>query len=849
MTSIDIYRPGSPPSLQASVNIDDRTLFQKKLMGEHQIVSEFISTSVLSIQILDYIVYNTETYTINKLPNIEKINNTTYKYKIVFESDIAELNKKLYISSDGLADFPLNGTAEDFIDLLITNINSISSGWTKGTVDTADPQTLQFANETCRAALSKVAEAFNMEFSLSGKALSLQNSVGTTTDYTFQYGKGLGLYKLERQQISNQNIITRCYGFGGTKNIPSSYRTRAKRLVFESVGVRYLEKNTSLYGTIEGQYTNDNIYPQRTSTLTDVNMVFDAGASGTDFNPRTSYIEDTAIDFDLNDYLIEGLVAKVVFKSGDLAGVTCEIWKYNAANKRIYINPYTDPDGYTMPLYNSGSPVIPNTGDTYTLVDMKMPDAYVTAAETALQAATQAYLDEMSVPQVVYSVEIDPKYAASISLDLNAGDRVTIIDSALGINSMIRVSAVEFPLVNPNQIKATIADFVPYTQQERVIKTTSDNKKNLHTVNKNAEELARLNSLRLHQEKAKSTVPMYQGVYVPGTTYYGNPSRIDIVKYNIPDDDPDAGEIYYIARVDAPSESFSGIAPTNTDYWKKFDAQYSSLATQLFFAELAYIDNLGVKYFNGVPVPVGDLAGTVTNVQPNIALSAAWEPDFFYNTGDKCSNDGTNYVASEPNVGQEPPTGPWNQDPIQPQKRIDKVTLTGTSGAANITCDGLTKQAVWNVNGLAPTAADFVVLFAANWTSGGVVLTSVGNELFFESAEAGTDFSGNTYISNVPNVLLGTIKIQGNEIWEDDMDNDTQGSLSINRKGYNGGPSRYRHLFIGNGKNSWIAYFRGQAGGDQIYLNATTIEMPNIPHSSPGGDAIWVDGSGYLRKG
>ena len=484
MTEIAIYRPGTPPTLQATVQIDERTIYSHKLLGEHNIVAEFHNSSVLAIQIGDYITFSSANYYINRVPDIVKVNNTTFKYTVIFESSLYNLNRKLFISSDGLADYSYNGTATDFITNIVASINTIDPGWTVGTVDTSDYKTLQFSNESCRAALTRVAEAFKMEFVLVGKAISLLNSAGTDTAYTFQYGKNLGLYKLTRQQVNDQNIITKVYGFGGTKNIPSTYRSRAKRLVFEVTGNRYLTKNTDLYGTIEGQFTDDDIYPQRSSVLTDVNMVFDSGSSGTDFNPRTSYIEDTTIDFDINDYLIEGMVAKVVFKSGDLSGVECEIWKYDNTNKRIYINPSTDRDGYS-----------------HTLIDMAMPESYITTAETALQAATQAYLDENCVPQVVYSVDIDPKYAVTNSVTLNPGDKVTVIDTDLGINSLIRIAAIEYPLVNVNQIKAIIADFVPYTLQERLVQRTINTRKETVFVDRRQAELARRNAVRQKQLK------------------------------------------------------------------------------------------------------------------------------------------------------------------------------------------------------------------------------------------------------------------------------------------------------------------------------------------------------------
>jgi hypothetical protein len=456
-------------------------------MAEHFIKCEFFYNSVIGLQIGDYITYNSENYYINRLPSIVKINNNSFQYSIVFESVLYNLSRKLFISSDGLADYSYNGSATDFITNIVASINEIDSGWTVGTVDTSDDLTLYFTNESCRAALTRVAEAFKMEFSLSGKAISLVNSVGSTTSLRFEYGRDLGLYKLERQQVSDQNIITKVFGFGSTRNLPYTYRSGVKRLTFAGAAASgYLVSASSgLYGVIEGQFTDDNIFPQRTGTLTGVGYTTASGWSNTD------YLEDSAMDFDINSYLIEGQIATIVFKSGDMSGVECEIWKYENATKKFFITPFTDSTGYVQPNTLNH----PHVGDSYTIVNIAMPQSYIDTAETALKVATQAYLDENSIPMVVYSVDIDPKYVQSKGISLNVGDKVTVVDTDLGISSLIRVSAIEFPLVNSSQIKAVIADFVPYTLQERIVKASISNRKETVFVDRRQAELARRNTV------------------------------------------------------------------------------------------------------------------------------------------------------------------------------------------------------------------------------------------------------------------------------------------------------------------------------------------------------------------
>ena len=77
---------------------------------------------------------------------------------------------------------------------------------------------------------------------------------------------------------------------------------------------------------------------------------------------------------------------------------------------------------------------------------------------------------------------------------IDVGYKVKIIDNDLGINEKIRIVG-EYPLVNPFKITATIADFVPYTVQDRIIKETITNKQQSKYIDRRQYELARRNRI------------------------------------------------------------------------------------------------------------------------------------------------------------------------------------------------------------------------------------------------------------------------------------------------------------------------------------------------------------------
>lgn len=88
--------------------------------------------------------------------------------------------------------------------------------------------------------------------------------------------------------------------------------------------------------------------------------------------------------------------------------------------------------------------------------------------------------------------------------------------------------------------------------------------------------------------------------------------------------------------------------------------------------------------------------------------------------------------------------------------QVDTVTLTGTSGTANVqTAGGLTKLATFATD-LETTAANFVTAHAAAYLAVGITVTSDGADLIFTSSTPGVAFASPT-VANVTGDLDGTV--------------------------------------------------------------------------------------------
>jgi len=88
--------------------------------------------------------------------------------------------------------------------------------------------------------------------------------------------------------------------------------------------------------------------------------------------------------------------------------------------------------------------------------------------------------------------------------------------------------------------------------------------------------------------------------------------------------------------------------------------------------------------------------------------------------------------------------------------QVATVTLTGTSGTANITvAGGLTKLITFNTD-LATTASDFDTAHSAAYTAVGITVTASGDDIIFTAAVAGTAFDV-PVITNATGDLDGTV--------------------------------------------------------------------------------------------
>ncbi|AQY21329.1 phage tail spike protein [Riemerella anatipestifer] len=497
-----------------TLNLNNRKPLRSVTKAEHRqsLLSEDLinitveSKTPLALQVGNYIEYENRRYTLNSAPKVKK-EQGYYTYDLVFEGVQYLLRDKVYFNLDAqgfqnTADFPLTGEINIFLTTLITNINSISDfTWLLGEYpQNTETKTLTFNNENCLAVLQKICQEYDTEFEikqdLERKSYTLNiKKIGETLNQTFEYGKGNGLYSLSREN-ANDNVVTRLYVFGSTNNIKSGYRDYSQRLRLPiSHGKDYIQDDAKvkLFGLKEGVKIFDDIKPTFKGIVSGV----------TNLENGSQEIEVSNMDFDLNEtdgngtkYLLNDTPAKLHINKGNLAGYEFELLKnggYNHATKTFRVKQFTDERGQKFP--EAGSVFSFAVGDEFTLLDIAMPEQYITNAENKLLEEGQKEYEKQSVNNLKYNLELDPLYlqqiGASTSIFFKIGDYIRVIDEPLKIDKTTRIVDITRYLLDEYNYKIGIADTYEISFVASLLTDIKDTK----TVIKTQEQINRRNYL------------------------------------------------------------------------------------------------------------------------------------------------------------------------------------------------------------------------------------------------------------------------------------------------------------------------------------------------------------------
>ena len=246
-------------------------------MGECFITLDFKSPVPLPFHIGDYVVYRNEKFVINYDPQVIKKSKSlytgdAYTYSgVKFNSlsyELSDMRMLDYVIDDngmhysGLPKFQFFcSTVDDLVDRLQVNADRYcydnhivdSERWlfitpnlqkttdragsaasyaaqayaaayrdTPITTDEKVNQNVSIDNMSVWDSMKFIKDTFGLNFVVRGRVVIVA-SAGLPTDNIFKYGKGQGLYEIERVADSEQQIVTKLYAYGSDRNMPERY--------------------------------------------------------------------------------------------------------------------------------------------------------------------------------------------------------------------------------------------------------------------------------------------------------------------------------------------------------------------------------------------------------------------------------------------------------------------------------------------------------------------------------------------------------------------------------------------------------------------------------------------------
>ena len=458
--------------LRTTLVPDSSSTHHEEVGGDDYLSVSLDSQECVTLELNDWTVWEgrkfwcVETYT----PKQTGRRKWTYSVKLFGAASL--IKQALMLNTEDSPVFSYTATAREHVALVVKNLNRWMGGitdWKVGKVEATGNIVVDYSEGLYgNDALKKIADEAGTEWWIEGMTVNVCRCE-RGDEVTLGYGNGL--LSIERDSADNVKFFTRLFPIGSSRNIDAE-KYGSSRLLLPSRAT-YVERNTEL-GIVEHfeQTAFQEIYPRRTGKVNSVRKETKKGDDGKPFD--IYYFTDGEMNFDPNEYEIGGLVKRVTFQTGQLAGLGndengehyFEV-NYNSATREfelITIWPYDDDT--QVP----GGVLEPKAGDTYILWNVRMPDEYYPIAEEEYATAVEKYMDEHCLDRSVYKCSTDYVTLKKRGVVPCMGQRVRLESDrffASGYRES-RITVVDQKLERPTEADIEISDVLSQTTQSRM---------------------------------------------------------------------------------------------------------------------------------------------------------------------------------------------------------------------------------------------------------------------------------------------------------------------------------------------------------------------------------------------
>lgn len=458
--------------LRTTLVPDSSSTHHEEVGGDDYLSVSLDSQERVTLELNDWTVWEgrkfwcVETYT----PKQTGRRKWTYSVKLYGAASL--IKQALMLNTEDSPVFSYTATAREHVALVVKNLNRWMGGitdWKVGKVEATGNIVVDYSGGLYgNDALKKIADEAGTEWWIEGMTVNVCRCE-RGDEVTLGYGNGL--LSIERDSADNVKFFTRLFPIGSSRNIDAE-KYGSSRLLLPSRAT-YVERNTEL-GIVEHfeQTAFQEIYPRRTGKVSSVRKETKKGDDGKPFD--IYYFTDGEMNFDPNEYEIGGLVKRVTFQTGQLAGLGndedgehyFEV-NYNSTTREfelITIWPYDDDT--QVP----GGVLEPKAEDTYILWNVRMPDEYYPIAEEEYATAVEKYMDEHCLDKSVYKCSTDYVALKKRGVVPCMGQRVRLESDrffASGYRES-RITVVDQKLERPTEADIEISDVLSQTTQSRM---------------------------------------------------------------------------------------------------------------------------------------------------------------------------------------------------------------------------------------------------------------------------------------------------------------------------------------------------------------------------------------------
>lgn len=458
--------------LRTTLVPDSSSTHHEEVGGDDYLSVSLDSPECVTLELNDWTVWEGRKFWCVEAYTPKQTGRRKWTYSVKLYGAASLIKQALMLNTEDSPVFSYTATAREHVALVVKNLNRWMGGitdWKVGKVEATGNIVVDYSEGLYgNDALKKIADEAGTEWWIEGMTVNVCRCE-RGDEVTLGYDNGL--LSIERDSADNVKFFTRLFPIGSSRNIDAE-KYGSSRLLLPSRAT-YVERNTEL-GIVEHfeQTAFQEIYPRRTGKVSSVRKETKKGDDGKPFD--IYYFTDGEMNFDPNEYEIGGLVKRVTFQTGQLAGLGndedgehyFEV-NYNSETREfelITIWPYDDDT--QVP----GGVLEPKAEDTYILWNVRMPDEYYPIAEEEYATAVEKYMDEHCLDRSVYKCSTDYVALKKRGVVPCMGQRVRLESDrffASGYRES-RITVVDQKLARPTEADIEISDVLSQTTQSRM---------------------------------------------------------------------------------------------------------------------------------------------------------------------------------------------------------------------------------------------------------------------------------------------------------------------------------------------------------------------------------------------